>query len=115
MPQPIDMQTELARTSMAERVQETVGRASLAAHQRSATDAEADRVNTETVVHETPESEASRVAEEGKRKNPYAKIRKKRRKKKGPSEAETKEFYSPSEGKTAISENPDDHQLDIEI
>jgi hypothetical protein len=78
MPQPVDLQTELARTHAADRIQDIAGRASLAAQQRADVAAEEKRLKIETQVNETPETETEHVDPEQKRRNPYAKRRKKR-------------------------------------
>lgn len=57
MPQPIDMNTELARATAAQRVQEVADRASLAAQQRQAQHAQEVRVGAESVVQESAQSE----------------------------------------------------------
>jgi len=56
MPQPIDVHTELARTTAAQRVQEIADRASLAAQQRQAKHAHDEQVKAESVVHQAAES-----------------------------------------------------------
>jgi hypothetical protein len=57
MPQPIDIQTELARSTAAQRVQEIADRASLAAQQRQTQHALQQQVDAETVIQQAPQSE----------------------------------------------------------
>ncbi len=78
MPQPIDPQTETARLSAVDRVQQIMDRASLAAQQRLAAHVESERVIAETVVQQTPQSQSEQVDAEARRRNPYAKRRKQR-------------------------------------
>jgi hypothetical protein len=71
MPQPIDLQTELARVNAAERIQQVADRASMAALQRAAAENQQARSQTETVVQETHHTESERVNAEEHRKNPF--------------------------------------------
>jgi len=57
MPQPIDINTELTRSTAVQRMQELADRASLAAQHRHAQDAEREQVDAETRVQQAPESE----------------------------------------------------------
>lgn len=57
MPQPIDINAELARTTVAQRVQEIADRASLAAQQRNAQHLQQEQVISESVVRQPPASE----------------------------------------------------------
>lgn len=84
MPQPVDLQTEMARIAAAERIQQIADRMSLAAQQRLAQEAEKTRVADETQVHQTVETENPEVDAEGRRKNPFAG----RRKGRGPADSE---------------------------
>ena len=77
MPQPIDFQTEVGRMVAAERIQSAVDRAALAAQQRSASEAQREQVETETSVHETPETQSEHVDEQLRRRNPYGRRRRK--------------------------------------
>lgn len=86
MPQPIDFQTEVARTTAVERIQTASDRASLAGQQRAATDLQIERALTEQQVLQTPEAQSEHVDEEAKRRNPYA--RRKPGKKDGDGEHE---------------------------
>jgi hypothetical protein len=79
MPQPIDMQTELARVHVAERIQQIADRASLAGQHRQEIETEQTRIARETQVQETPQPESEQVEAEGKRRNPFAKRRRKQR------------------------------------
>lgn len=67
MPQPIDVQTELARITTLERVQQISDRLSLAAHQRMADQAEQQQVAAETQAHEAEQKsdEVNRDAHHG--------------------------------------------------
>ena len=114
MPQPIDMQTELGRTIMAERVQEAVGRTSLAAQARSLQESDEDRLENETLVHETHETENRRLDEDARRKNPFVGKRRRRKRPTDQREKASKVFYTPKEGEE-IAEDPDDHRLDVTI
>lgn len=105
MPQPIDMQTELGRASMAERIQELSGRASLAARQQSGLDAEQTSVDAETVVNETQDTENPEVDAEGRRRNPFVKQRRKTK-------------ADEAKGKTRrprSAPDSEDHQLDVTV
>ena len=114
MPQPIDMQTELGRTIMAERVQEAVGRTSLAALARSLQESDEDRLENETLVHETHETENRRLDEDGRRKNPLVRKRRRRKRPTDQGEKAAKVFYTSKEGEE-IAIDPDDHRLDVTI
>lgn len=114
MPQPIDMQTELARAIIAERVQDATGRASLAAQQRALVDADENRVNAETQVQETEETENKRVEGEARRENPLTGRKKRRRSKKKGEDESSQVFYTADEHKE-IAEDPDDHQFDFTV
>ncbi len=78
MPQPIDLQTELARANVAERIQDTSSRLSLAAQQRAQEDAESERVLADTSVKESPENQSESLDEDGRRKAPFVARRRKR-------------------------------------
>ena len=100
MPQPIDLQTEAARVTLADRIQQISDRMSLLARQRATIDAESDRVNSESQVIETHETEDTEVDAEGRRKNPF--VARRTKKKQGASE--TKAGSKPAKPK---------HYLDI--
>ncbi len=110
MPQPIDMQTELGRSMMAERIQEAATRGALAAHQRDQLKEKQEQALRETQVSETPETQSEHVDEDGRRKNPYVKRRSRRKDQGGPS--------GPSEAGTPnprAAADADDHRLDVSI
>lgn len=114
MPQPIDMQTEMARITMAERMQEAA-RAQLAAHQRAASEQDKLRVDMETAVHDTDESQNEHIDGEQKRRNPYSRLRKKKRKESGElRDPAASVFYTAADGKQ-IAEDPEDHGLDVTV
>ncbi len=75
MPQPIDMQTELGRAAMVERVQEAMTRVSLAAQQRARSTEEEDQILAESTVDETAETQGERVDADTRGNNPRAKGR----------------------------------------
>ena len=81
MPQPIDMQSELNRVTMAERMQDAATRTSLAAHHRAQLEVEEDERVHETQVNETEEAKKSEVDKDGRRKAPFVKRRAKKKKK----------------------------------
>ena len=110
MPQPIDMQSELGRTTMAERIQEVAGRASLAAHARATSEADDDRQSAETQVAETRETESETVRGDGKRKNPFAG----RRKKRNAEQDLASETYGPGESKK-VADDSDGQNLDVTV
>lgn len=112
MPQPIDMQSEISRVSMAERIQDAATRSSLAAQQRAAIDAEQTDQIRDTQVNQTEQAENPEVDAEGRRKNPYAGRRKKR--KASPGDEKTHTVYNAHETKEVL-EDPDAHGLDISI
>ena len=58
MPQPIDMQTELARTIMADRIQQVAERSAMAAALRNRQLGEDQEALAETQVDDTPESQS---------------------------------------------------------
>lgn len=96
MPQPLDAPSEVARTTLADRVQHVNDRAVLA-HQMQAADNEAEiRAAAETQVSETHETENERVDPEGKRRNPFVGRRRRRPKKKDDSQADraSRTFYT---------------------
>lgn len=69
MPQPIDLQTELARVTTMERVQQIADRMSLAAHQRMADQAEQQRVQAETQAQEA-DQKSDEVDRDARRQSP---------------------------------------------
>ena len=109
MPQPIDMQTEMGRMAMAERIQDAASRATLAAAHRSMMEEDQERREQEAKVDETPETQSEHVDEDGRRKNPFAGRRGKRVADADQSEAETR-----SKRKTAPP--PDgEHHFDVSV
>ena len=112
MPQPIDMQSEISRVSMAERIQEASTRSSLAAQQRAALDTEQNDQLKEVQVNQTEQAENPEVESEGRRKNPYAGRRKKR--KPSPDDERTHTVYNSHEAKEVL-DDPDAHGLDITV
>lgn len=114
MPQPIDMQTEFARTMMAERVQNAMDRASLAAHQRTLTEADEDRVDAETQVQETKETENRQVEADGRRRNPYVGRRKRGKGGDGDREDSPK-VLDTARDRSGIGDEQDPHSLDVSI
>lgn len=94
MPQPIDMQSELARTTMMERIQDAASRTNLAALQRASEEGEQARVDADTQVVESREAEGREVEGDGRRKSPFLRRRKAK--------------------KTASSEEDAPHRADIE-
>ena len=111
MPQPIDFQSEIARTTAAERVQQIVDRASLVGQQRMAHEAEAQRVASETQVHETnPKSE--HVDRDLKRHNPFMGKRKHRTE--GESDGEQEAASGRPEPPVIMDPN-EEHHLNITI
>lgn len=114
MPQPIDMQTEIARVTMADRIQDATSRAALAAQQRAVTEEEGLQLRAETSVEETPETQSEHVDEDGRRKAPFVRKRSKGKKKgKGGSAEAASATYTASHQKE-IPES-DDHDLDVTI
>ncbi len=109
MPQPIDMQTELGRSMMAERIQDAATRGALAAHQRDQLKEKQDQALRETQVSETPETQSEHVDQDGRRKNPFVKRRSRRKDRKGSSGQSGKSASNPR------AADADDHQLDVTI
>jgi len=114
MPQPIDMQTEIARVTMADRIQDATSRAALAAQQRAVTEEEGRQVQAETTVEETPENQSKHIDKDGRRKAPFARKRSKSKKKdKGHPTEGVSELYTASHQKE-IPETGG-HDLDVSI
>lgn len=111
MPQPVDLQTELARVTAAERIQQSADRASLAAQQRAASTVEQTRVNAETQVQQTVETESEQIDQDGRRKNPFVG---RRRKKAKQASAEASQPARAGDLKV-IPEGTEKHELDITI
>ncbi len=106
MPQPIDVQTELARVTTMERVQQISDRLSLAAHQRTSDQAEKQQVNAETQTQQT-EHKSEQVERDLRRHTPYG-----RRKQHGGDQPDPEEPAKPAPMPPAARE---EHQLDISI
>jgi hypothetical protein len=79
MPQPVDLQTEMARVAAAERIQQIADRLSLAAQQRLAESAEEERLREETQVRQSNESEHRNIERDGRRRNPFSGRRRSKR------------------------------------
>ncbi len=90
MPQPVDFQTEVAKTTAAQRVQEITERASLASQLRGAAEAKENRASIETQVQQTAESGHAGVDADGRRKNPFVGRRAAKRLPDGEPEQDTK-------------------------
>ena len=75
MPQPVDLQTELARTTAVERIQQVADRLSLAGQQRSEIEAQRERLEHEQQVQQPPESDNRPIDQDGRRKNPFVGFR----------------------------------------
>jgi hypothetical protein len=108
MPQPIDVQTELARITALERVQQLSDRASLAAHQRASAQAEKQQVEAQTQTQQA-EQKSEQIEQELRRRHPYG-----RRRRKGPAGAR-----EPDADSNAMPRRPppdlDEHQLDVSV
>ena len=104
MPQPIDMQTEIARATIAERIQDALGRSNLAALQRAQLEADEARMGKESQVNETQETQNGKVDADGGQKNPPSK----RRKRKSRDSTE-------KSSRAHRSNDDEDHQLDVRI
>ena len=105
MPQPVDMQTEVARTTTVERIQQVADRASLAAQQRQAIEEEEVRLTKETVVRQ-PEPKGTEVDTEARRRAPFAG---RRRRRKGSQPAKKQGQAEPG------ATDPDDHAFDVRV
>ena len=79
MPQPVDLQTEVARATAVERIQQLADRVSLAARQRVASAAQEDRLVSETQVQQTPQAQSEEIDAEARRRNPYVGRRRRRK------------------------------------
>lgn len=108
MPQPIDFQTELGRTSAVERVQQAAERFALAGQQRATEELEAERNAAESQVQEM-HNKSEHVEPEKRRRNPFAGRRRQRAKDGGQDGQE--------DAPTAKNPLPDGmrHNLDISI
>ncbi len=116
MPQPIDLQTEMARVIATERIQQIADRASLVAQQRMAAYEQDARVDVETAVHE-PQPKSEEVEAEARRRNPYMGRRRRRRASQSEDEKEREaahKFYTADEHEETV-ENPDEHHFDVTV
>jgi hypothetical protein len=104
MPQPVDLPTEVARITAAERIQQIADRASLAAQQRQALDEQESRVVSETSIRQ-PQPKSGEVDNEAKRRNPFVG----RRRRKDSSEDTGKK--TPPER----ADDGDEHHFDVTV
>lgn len=114
MPQPIDMQSEITRVSMAERMQDAATRSSLAALQRAQLEAEAAERTKTTLVNESDEVENPHIRPEDHGAKNAKKRPKKKKKPKTASDIAAHVMYTSHEEKEVVSD-PDDHNLDLTI
>lgn len=112
MPQPVDLQTEVARITAAERIQQIADRVSLAAQQHAAVETETERVADETTVRQ-PLPKGPEVDTEERRRNPFAGQRKKSGKDRE-RDAAAHKFYGRDEHE-ADADDPDDHKFDVTV
>ena len=110
MPQPVDLQTELARTSAVERIQQVADRVSLAGQQRTAAEAQRDRLIHEQQVQQPPETGNRSIEPDGRRGNPY--VGRRRRRKKGDGQPAST-LYNANEQPECLDEEGD--QLDVSV
>lgn len=76
MPQPIDMQTELARTLVAERIQDASARAALLAQQRAQVEEERVRTAQQAQVTESKQADHREVRDKEEQGEPQERGRK---------------------------------------
>lgn len=114
MPQPIDMQSEITRISMAERMQDAATRSSLAALQRAQLEAEKDERLKTTLVNQSDEVENPHIRPEEKSEKNAKKRPKKKKKPKTESDIAAHVMYTSHEEKEVVAD-PDDHNLDLTI
>lgn len=112
MPQPIDLQTEVARMTLTERLQDLSGRAALAGIQRDQREEERNRAEAQRAVPDSPEAQSEHVDEDGRRKNPFVGRRRRKDSREDNEPRAAMVFYTPDE-RTAQAEDPDDHGLDV--
>ena len=92
MPQPIDFPSEVAKISVAERIQQITDRASLAAQQRLAAQELENQNRAETRIHEPTQTENREIDADGRRRPPFSGRRLRRKADSdgdGPSDAQT--------------------------
>lgn len=111
MPQPIDIHTELARATAAQRVQEIADRVSLAAQQRQAQHARDEQIEAETVVQQPPESEheASIADRQGERD------RQRRQTTKKTAANAAVDHPDHGAGELAVIPDSEQHRLDVHV
>ena len=117
MPQPVDLPTEVARVAATERIQAIADRASLAGQQRQVTEADEQRIQSETQIHETTHTQSDGVDADGHRRNPFVGRRRHRKRKDGnDAREEARIFYNAEEEEEAFGEDTDEgHQFDVTI
>lgn len=107
MPQPIDMQTELARALIADRIQQGTERAAMAAALRARQKGEEQEAVGETQVDDTPESQSEHIDPEMKRRNSYMGRRRKGNQQQDESNRNSGEKTRPA--------GPEDHNFDVSV
>jgi len=108
MPQPVDLPTELARVNAAERIQQVADRVSLASHNRAVLEDQEDRLQIETAVQHTHETESRQVDAEGRRSNPF--VGRKRRR-----ESEQEEDAHENAPEAPAHADLEPHQFDVTV
>ena len=110
MPQPIDLQTEMARVNAVERIQQVAGRVSLAGQQRVEAELLKQGLQAETQVQQTrPKGE--QVEPELRRRNPFA-----GRRRRQPGRRQAPEDPVPKKATPREAEpGGEPHQLDITV
>jgi hypothetical protein len=104
MPQPVDFQTEVAKTTAAQRVQDIADRAAMLAQQRLAAEERRNEAQAESRVGEAPETEHGDIREDGRKKGREDARRQRKR-----AQADA----SPD---TPAGPGPDgEHQLDVSV
>ncbi len=114
MAQPIDIQTELGRTTLAERVADIQGRLTVAAQQRAHSDALETRAAAETTVGHAHQAEKRELEPDGRRQNPFVSRKRKKAAKASAAPDESSTFYTAEETRE-VAVDPEAHKLDISI
>ena len=114
MAQPIDIQTELGRATLVERVADIQGRLAAAAQQRAHSDAIETRAAAETLVGQTHQAESAEIEPDGRRQAPFLGRRKKRSAKARAASETASTFYTAEEIRD-VAVDPEAHKLDISI
>lgn len=114
MPQPIDPNTELARLTATERIQQIADRSSIAAQTRVSEEATAARNDAETNVQQTNQK-SEEVDQELRRRNPFIGRRRKKKSKDRTQEDTTAHTFYNADERSEIVPDPDDHDLDVTI